>query len=395
MILGVEYYMVTTIEEKKHVAGSRLIKLREEWRGSRGGQYYYVKEGYILRRISEYAISSREIDRSSRGSTIEYDVPAEKLYGKIIYIFSFTNRGRLYVRKCGVEAFLNPKYPGIPNYDLTQDVSPDEFFELSFEVKDEELVSILEDFKKYYITMINDLNDYLKRVGFVIIFMRHAERTLHLLRNPYAGIFECMVLQSDNARLKCLEKPLAWVYQLWVMKLICDALGIQEFVRRSYEEDVIGKPLWWIEQGKPYPAFIARSGLEYFTFWFEFQPHEMAHLIGMFSGERVYVRPDIVVVRGMYDSAEGLIKSGKRIDLIVECKNTNFTYWERDIYSQIPAYINTYNPKAFILASLKSIPNNTKHLLISKGIITVDELRPNNNTGIEEFKKFVKKALLP
>lgn len=370
---------------------SRLIKIVEDWRGTRGGEYYYVKEGNKLIRMIEYAKSPpREIYESRRGRTIEYYVSVEELRGKTIYLFHFTNKGYFDAYKGTVDAFLNPdpRFPDVlPNYALMQKVSPYEFYELNFEVEDSELFNVLEDLKKYYITMINDLNNYKNRMGFEILFIGRAMRTPILLINPYAGIMECMVLQSDKARLKCLEKPLAWIYQLWVMKLICDALGIQEFVKDPNEE----RPSWQIEQGRPYPTFIGRSGTEYFTFWFEFQPHKWAHLAGMFFRERVSVRPDIVVARGKYNSAEEL--NGNPIDLIVEVKNTDFTYWESDVNTQIPTYIDIYKPKAFILASFKSIPNSIKHKLNSQGIITVDGLRPDNIV-MQEFMKFVRKALL-
>ena len=385
-----EFTLTTTRE--RHIPTSRLIKLREEWRGSRGGTYYYVMDGNMLRRISDYAVSKRKVYESRRGPTIEYDIPAERLYGKRIYMFSFSNKGYLYIYKFTVEALLNPKdprYPYIPNYDMVQEVPLDEVAKLSFEVKDEALYSLLDDFRRYYISMIDDLNNYSKYMDFKILFMGHAERTRSFLQNPYVGIIECMVLQSDVAKFKCLEKPMAWIHQLWVMKLICEALEVEEFVKRPYED----KPSWWIEQGKPYPAFIARSRSEYYTFWFEFQPHEMAHLAGMFSKGRVHVRPDIVVARGFYSSADELAEHGKRIDLIVECKNTDFKYWENDLYSQIPAYIHTFMPRTLILASLKHIPDNAKQFLASKNIIVADELRPNNNTRIEEFKKLIKQLL--
>lgn len=384
---------IPTTMRERYAPIQRFVKLREEWRGTRGGTYYYVMDGNVLRRISDYAISKRKVYESRRGPTIEYDIPVERLYGKLIYMFSFSNKGYLYIGKFTVEALLNPKdpkYPYVPNYEMVQNVSLNELAKLSFEAKDKVLYSLLNDFEKYYVSMINDLNNYSKNMDFNIIFMGHAERTRSFYYNPYKGIIECMVLQSDAARLKCLEKPMAWIHQLWVMKLLCEALEVEEFMKKPYED----KPSWRIEQGKPYPAFIAKSRSNYYTFWFEFQPHKMAHLAGMFFRERVHVRPDIVVTKGSYNNIDELIKHGKHIDLIIECKNTDFKYWENDLYNQIPAYIHAFKPKTLILASLKRIPDNAKQFLASNNIIALDELQPNNNTKIKEFKKLIKQLLL-
>ena len=131
-----------------------MIRIREEWKGTRGGTYYYVSEGDILKRISEYVISKRRVYESSRGITVGYEVSAERLYGKVIYEF------------------------------------------------------------------------------------------------------------SSFARLKCLKKPLAWTYQLWVMKLVCEALNVIGFEKKPYED----KPSWVIKQGSPEPAFTAKTTSGYYTF---------------------------------------------------------------------------------------------------------------------------------
>jgi hypothetical protein len=84
------------------------IIIHERWYGQRGGNYYYIKEGNILRRIEKYAISKREAYKSSRGIIVEYVVPVDRLHDKIIYEFSFSKQGYFSLQKCTVKAFLNP-----------------------------------------------------------------------------------------------------------------------------------------------------------------------------------------------------------------------------------------------------------------------------------------------
>jgi hypothetical protein len=363
------------------------IIIREDWRGQSGGQYYYVKEENILRRIEKYASFKKEIHVSGRGIIVEYIVPVERLRSKTIYEFSFSNKGYFYPRKCTVEAFLNPQYPDtpwIPNFGLTQSVDINELKNLMFEVEDSMLLKILKNIRETYVLMINEIKKYSELMGFDIVFGGRAEVTPTFLYDIHEGLIRCMILQNDKARLKSLEKPLTWIYQLWIMMLVCNAIGINRFLKDEY----FSKPVWWIEQGSTSPTFIARAGINYYTFFFEPQPHKMAHLAGMFTVRRVHVRPDIIVAKGNYESI-----NSARVDLLIECKSLPTEMWEEDIISQMDSYIALYKPQTTILASLYKVNHSLGNKLMQRNIICVDEVT-HGSVNLETFKRYIQRVLV-
>jgi hypothetical protein len=66
-----------------------LVVFREDWRGSRGGRYYYVLEGRVLRRIEHYAVR-----KVSEGV---YVVPFEWINNKTINISLILAIGKICV----------------------------------------------------------------------------------------------------------------------------------------------------------------------------------------------------------------------------------------------------------------------------------------------------------
>jgi len=366
----------------------QTIKVREEWRGTRGGDYYYVYEDNRLKRISKYAVKQTKVSEGGKGSTIEFEVPIDRIKGKQIYQLGFSNSGYFYARKGGIDAFLlskYPEYPWIPDFDRMEEVKPEELHKLEMEIEDPLLKQILQELRTVYIRMIDDVKHYSERLGFEIWFGHHAERTADIFNDPEVGFIKCLSLQNDKARLKSLEVPMRWIHQIWIMALACDALNIKEVEKEQWQE----KPMWWLEQGRARPTFIARSSTNIFSFWFEFQPSKGAHLIGLFVGGKVPIRPDILICRGKLRNAEEIGK----VDLIIECKNKDFQFWRSDIEAQLIPYFERYKPISLILASMKSIPAIIKQKLKDVGINAVDNLAPGNSTTIQEFKKIVRQCL--
>ena len=64
--------------------------------------FHYIREGNILRHISKCALSLKK-EGDERAHTITYDVPEEKLKGKQIYEFTFTNSGSFIIWKYAAE----------------------------------------------------------------------------------------------------------------------------------------------------------------------------------------------------------------------------------------------------------------------------------------------------
>ncbi|MEM2614175.1 MAG: hypothetical protein QXO15_08130 [Nitrososphaerota archaeon] len=360
----------------------QTIKIREEWRGTRGGQYYYIREGSLLHHISEYSIRQAKVYEGRRGPTIEFEVLLDRIKDKLIYELGFTNSGYFYAKKCKIDAFLHSKYPGIPDFDRMEDAEKD-LQSLEIETRDPLLKQALQELLTSYASMIDEVKDYARKLNFKIFFT--ASRTADMFDNLKRGLITCLSLPSDEARLRSLEVPMRWIHQLWVMKLTCESLDVKEIKKEEWQE----RPYWWIEQGSPHPTFVARGGDQLYSFWFEFQPSREAHWIGAFVGERVPIRPDILICRGQFKDASEL----RKVDLIIECKNKEFQYWQIDVETQLVPYFKRYRPVNMILASMKPIPSKTKQNLQESGIDVVDGLAPGNGSAIREFRGLIMKYL--
>jgi hypothetical protein len=357
------------------------VMVREEvGRGTRGGPYVYVLEGRNLVHISNYAI--RKIRKFTSGyGCVDYEVLVSSVAGKTIYYFSFTRSGELLLRKCRIEDFENG-YPKRYEYCELNEIR-----DLRFQIKDPELLSLLMQFDQIFIPMINDIKEYEVKKNFNICFFGQVR--LHTaFTNPDVYYFEFMSLSSDKSRINSLKVTRRWIYQIWVLKLICEALQVSRFKVHKYE----GRLYWLVKQGSESSTAVGETQFGDLTFWIEFQPNEYAHLAGMFVGRQVPIRPDIVVAKGCFMLTEKFVSSNKRIDLIVECKEDPFTEWHNDIQSQIIPYKEYFKPNNFVIASLEHVPESAKEMLKSEGISVIDNLRPKSNS-IEIFSDLIRRAL--
>ncbi|MDI6822743.1 MAG: hypothetical protein QMD66_07895, partial [Actinomycetota bacterium] len=70
--------------------------------------FNYVREGGTLRHISKYAI--KETKRGDeRAFKVTYDVPLERIQGKEVYEFSFTNSGGFGISKFSSSEFCKER----------------------------------------------------------------------------------------------------------------------------------------------------------------------------------------------------------------------------------------------------------------------------------------------
>lgn len=346
--------------------------MEERERGTRGGSYVYVVEKDELVHISEYAIRTSHDEYQNQ---IVYEVPLEKVKGKTIYCFDFSNRGRAFLRKCKIEDFQD----GVPKtheYFESLHERIHEITGLRFRVRDSTLTTLISEFNQFFIPMIKELRDYERSKGFEYSFMGHLARLENAFEDPKLYQFTFMSLPSDRSRISSLRNTRKWIYQLWVLKLLCECLQVSKFSYHLYE----GKPYWWIEQGSDFSTCIGETPSGEFTFWLEFQPSSGAHMQGMFVDKRVAVRPDIVIVKGHFESSKDFVDSGRDIDVLIECKEDPFDMWEGEIESQILQYKENFRPKLFLVTSLKRIPVSVKSYLQSVGIEVVDDLRPGNES---------------
>jgi len=345
------------------------VKIREEVeRGTRGGPYIYVVEGDELVHISEYTKGSRS------EYEVIYEIPKNKLAGKILYCFDFSRGGGAFLTKCRIEDFEDG-YPKSGDIGLLSE-RINELRGLKFRVKDPELKSLLTQFAQLFAPTLQEIKEYENTQNFEISFMGHESRLEDVFKNPDLYYFTFMCLPEDKSRIKSMKVTRRWLYQIWVLKLLCEALKVSKFKAHEYE----GKPYWWIEQGSDVSTCVAETPLGEVTFWLEFQPSKGAHMIGMFAGKRIPIRPDIVVVRGHFERTKDFIDSKNPIDLIIECKEDPFDKWENEVNSQILPYQETFKPKNFLIASLESVPETTKRDLESRGIKIIDNLKPKSES---------------
>jgi hypothetical protein len=357
------------------------VKIEEEkGRGTRGGPYFYVAEGNTLVHISEYAIRTYEYE-----DKVVYEVLKSKVTGKVLYCFNFSRSGGDLLGKCRIEDFEDGRPKKFEYYE-SLNKSIGEIRNLRFQVRSPKLMYLLTQFEEVFIPMIYEVKEYEKALNFDISFMGHQARLEDAFKSPDVYYFTFMSLPKDESRIRSLKVTRRWIYQIWVLKLLCNALRVSKFKGHEYE----GKPYWWIEQGSEFSTAIGETPYGYITFWLEFQLSKYAHMLGMFTGKHEPTRPDIVAVKGYFELTEEFINLKKPIDLIIECKEDPFDEWKKDINSQIIPYQERFKPKNFIVVSLEHIPDNTKKNLESRGIKVIDKLKPHGES-IKTFYELIEK----
>ncbi|MEM0082925.1 MAG: hypothetical protein QW102_00215 [Candidatus Nezhaarchaeales archaeon] len=362
-----------------------IIEVKEEvGRGTAGGPYTYVVEGNQLVHISEYAINKRP---GKWEDEVVYEIPKSRVIGKPLYVFSFSRSRRAFLAKCSIDDFEE----GLPKkweYFGLLEEHVDEIRHLTFKVKDRKLKSLLDQFNQVFIPMLDELKKYERALNFEINFMGHQERLKNAFESPDVYYFTFMSLPNDKSRMKSIKVTRRWIYQLWILKLLCEALQISKFKYHEYE----GKTYWWVEQGSEFSTAIGESPIGDVTFWLEYQPSKYAHMAGILYNRRIPIRPDIVVAKGYFERTEEFVNSKKPIELIVECKEGQFEEWKNEIDSQIIPYKRIFNPRNFVVASLE--PCLERERLETQGIKVVDNLKPNSES-VNRFHNLIKRFLSP
>jgi hypothetical protein len=360
---------------------SETVKIEEEKQGTHGGVYFYIVEGNTLVHISEYAIRTYKYKKK-----VMYDVLKSKVLGKVLYCFNFARKsGSDFLSKCRIENFEEGR-PKKFEYLETLEKSIEEIRNLRFQVRSHKLTYLSTQFEEIFIPMIYEVKEYEKALNFKISFAGNQARLEDAFNSPDIYYFTFMSLPEDESRIRSLKNTRRWIYQMWVLKLLCNALRVSKFKGYEYE----GKPHWWMRQGSESSTAIGETPYGDITFWLEFQLSKYAHMPDMFTGKRKPTRPDIVAVKGYFELTEEFINLKKPIDLIIECKEDPFDEWKKDINSQIIPYQERFKPKNFIVVSLEHIPDNTKKSLESRGIKVVDKLKPHSES-IKTFYELIEK----
>ena len=174
------------------------VKIKEEvGRGTRGGPYVYVVEGNELIHINEYA--SRKLPGKYEDEVI-YEVPKNKLVGKIIYCFEFSRSGGEFLIKCKIDDFEDGRPKRYEYYESLRKRIHD-IHHLKFRVRDPALISLLTQFDQLFIPIIRDIKEYENIQNFKISFMGHQARLENAFRNPKLYYFAFMSLPRDKSRI--------------------------------------------------------------------------------------------------------------------------------------------------------------------------------------------------
>jgi len=325
---------------------------------TRRRSFNYVREGRVLRHVSEYA-TGKVIEGDEKAWRIAYEIPLRSIEGKWTYKFSFKNKGNFVALKCRAEDLLKEGMKYV-------DVNDDELKELEIEIRDEHVKNLASQAYETYFPMIKEVNDFAERLEFMVIATGRLD---DWLRDPFIGLRSNLCIWPEASRAGSIKSTSKLVHQLWVFKLIHKALGCKE-VKRG----------WLLKLGSRYPASIFMDGKgAYWTGWWEPQriseapPDYRGPLCDFFEGRVVWKRPDMLFSKGIYD----WLTDAPAFDILIECKNFEFEEWWRGgeaLRRDLKPYIQLFKPGLFILASLNPVPGWAKELLERNEIIVIDEL---------------------
>ncbi|MCL0036274.1 hypothetical protein M1N47_02455 [Dehalococcoidia bacterium] len=350
-----------------------MVKIEDEPKArTRRKTFNYIREGDTLWHISKYAISQRR-KGDEKAWTITYDIPEEKIKGKQIYEFYFTNSGGFAILKYAAE-LVEERSKNLEH------VSKDEWHKLQFHIESDETRALISEGRKVYCPMIDETKKFVEKMGKHILL---SERVNDWFEDATYGEAACLCNYPEESRQQSLEQVFKLIHQWWVLKLVHEALGAT-----SLEKD------WSATQGEPYPAsiFINAKG-NYYTCWFELSrieevPPNYKGPFKSFLG-MAWIRPDLLISKGKYNNAG----EANKFDILIECKNLSFDKWWKDgkfLDEQLSLYFKLFNPETLIVASLKPLPGWAKKALESRGSLVIEEVYPGGK-GVSELMKCGKK----
>ena len=337
--------------------------------------FHYILEASVLRHTSKYA--SSQIKRGDkRAWTIKYDVPKERIFGKQVYEFTFTNSGNFIIWKYSAVELLKE----LGDRKLEK-VSVGELRGLRFELESEKTTVLLRDEETFYAAMVREINKFKTRIGMDYILA--SPRVSDFLTDLKYGEASCLCNYPESSRQRSLEGTFKFLHQWWVLKIVHEALKATKIERG-----------WSAELGKKWPASIFIDEQEvHYTCWFEPQIIREAledytgPLTPFSEGEVIWKRPDLIISRGEYVR----LREAKRFDVLIECKNLPFERWWLSgtvMNDQLLPYKELFKPQMFVVASLKPIPELAKRKMKDENLYVVDKVYPGGE-GVSELTRFL------
>jgi hypothetical protein len=361
----------------------KMIRIVEVHRGFRGGEYYFVVDGNKLFHISYFA-SEIEVEKvGKKERDITYQIDLEKIKGKNVIEILSTNKRYTF-------AYIYPAEDLQFELDKRREkVLPLEAlnnYEITWLDKDEK--KFLNEWNNFYKPMISYIKENTEDIYSSNLVETHLKNNL---KYPLS-----FFLPDKNSRKKSIEVLTRNIHQIWVCVRI-----LKEFVSERLK-------LHFTQSSTKPIAIIKNYGL-----WFEFDltPHtmfegELWYRDGISLGikeiferaerikdkyklSKIPLRPDIVFTHAKNKNE---FFENPSIKLVIECKNFDYEFWEKDIRKQIIPYVEIFNPEEVILASLKPVPLFVKNKLANFNIHVIDNVYPNG-CGEKELIDYIKRSL--
>ena len=354
--------------------------------GVHEGYYYFVVEGSKLIHISYYAVGMKRRGEHSVCYIVDLSRVREKM---VIRIYS-----TLAQMFPGEELSIDSSLRSAKPVELVDVINRFEPAHLNPSEK-----SLIVEWNRFYRPMAS----YIRGSGSITISGLAQLHIAHDLRYPLS----LLIPYSTNVRRSLYSQIAKQIHQAWVAVRI-----LREF--KSHPLKLV------LMQSSYSPADIVNG----YGMWHEFDLNplsmcrgvlwnrksvvpqvnippnlakiyeRMEKIIRTTGSERYPMRPDIVFTYATRCSELiDMIGSGKpATKLIIECKNSDYRYWAKDIETQIKPYAEILQPEFIVIASMKPVPAEIKKRLSSFGIDVIDNVYPGG-TGEKELVNYVKKAL--
>jgi len=360
-----------------------VVEVHEFHEGLRGGSYYFVVEGRRLVHISRYALR----EKGGYGASCYY-IDLDKIRGKTIIEVSSSRSGPFTT----VWAFPAEDLP------LGWSARRRQSLPISF-INDYELTHLgagerqfLSEWDRYYRPMLKYMReDEAKRGSKLIV-----TPLLYLhLKNDLKYPLSLLIPYSEKARLMSLSSLTKQIHQAWiVVRLLREFTSepLTLFFEQSSSTPLAiigGYALWYEFDINPHTMFRG-------ILWYEDLPPSMRAIYEeaervrrKYGTKRFALRPDMAFT---YAKSAREFMERPSIKLIVECKNADYTFWEREVEEQVKPYAEIFQPEHIVVASLKPVPRHLKEGLSSYGVDVIDNVYLGG-LGERELVTYVKRAL--
>jgi len=252
----------------------------------------------------------------------------------------------------------------------------------------------LNEWDKYYKPMLNYIKkEVIERGGKLLATVILYLHIVNDLKYPVSFL----IPYSEKARFMHLNNLTKEIHQAWIVTRILREFTSQHLML-SFE-----KSSW-------FPIAIVDD----YAMWYEFDldPESMfegiprrKNILSQFMEMAIYKRacevkkrlglkslplkPDIVFT---YAKEPREFLQNPAIKLLIECKNFDYSSWERDVENQVKPYMEIFRPEHMAVASLKPVPQDVKKALACYGIDVIDNVYPKG-LGEQELITYVKRVL--